>query len=54
MSVTGSSPVQATRKVAVNMEATQPVEAPGTRRGDVINKNATQPVEAPDAGPKFC
>ena len=47
--VTGSSPVQATGEVAVNMEATQPVEAPGTRKGDVINKNATQPVEAPCA-----
>ena len=32
------------------MKATQPVETPGTRRGDVIQKNATQPVEAPGAG----
>ena len=29
------------------MKATQPVETPGTRRGDVIQKNATQPVETP-------
>ena len=32
-----------TRKVAVNMKATQPVEAPGAGM-------ATQPVEAPGAG----
>ena len=48
--VTSSSPVQATGEVAVNMKATQPVEAPGTRRGDVIHKNVTQPVVAAGAG----
>ena len=48
MSVTGSSNVQATGEVPV--KATQPVEAPGTRRGDVIQQNATQPVKVPRAG----
>ena len=48
-SVTGSSLVHATFEVAV-FKATQPVEAPGARRGDVIQKNATQPVEAAGAG----
>ena len=48
VSFTGPSLVQATGEVAV-IKATQPVEAPGTRRGDVIQKNATQPVEAPSA-----
>ena len=50
VSVTSASPVQATGEVAVNLNATQPVEGPSTRRGDVISKNATQPVEAPGAG----
>ena len=50
VSVTSSNHVQATGEVPV--KATQPVEAPGTRRGDVIQQNATQPVEAPGAGPK--
>ena len=49
LSVTGPCLVQATGEVAV-IKATQPVEAPGTRRGNVIQKNATQPVEAPGAG----
>ena len=45
MSVTAASPVQATRE-----SATQPLEAPSTRRGDVISKSATQAVEASSAG----
>ena len=49
MIVTSSSPVQA-GEVAGNMKATQSVEAPSTKRGDVINKNTTQPVEASSAG----
>ena len=48
--MTGSSHVQATGEVPV--KATQPVEAPSTRRRDVIQQNATQPVEAPGAGPE--
>ena len=51
VSVTSPSLVQATGEVAV-IKATRPVEAPGTRRGDVTQKNATQPVEAPGAGPE--
>ena len=51
MIVIGPSLVQATGEVPV-MKATQPVEAPGTRRGVVIQQNATQPVEAPGAGPE--
>ena len=47
--VTGPSLVQATGEVPV-MKATQPVEAPGTRRGVVVQQNATQPVEAAGAG----
>ena len=45
----GVSDVSVTGEVAV-MKATQPVEAPGTRREDMIQKNAIQPVEAPSAG----
>ena len=52
VSLTGASPVQAIGEVAANMTATQPVEAPGTRRGDVISQTATQPVEASGAGPE--
>ena len=48
VSVTGPSPVQATRELPI-MKATQPVEAPGTRRG-VLIQHATQPFEAPSAG----
>ena len=50
MNVTGDNPVQATGEVAVNMNTTQPVEAPSMRMGEVISKNATQPVETPSAG----
>ena len=40
---TGASPVQATGDVS----ATQPVEAPGMKRGSAASRTATQPVEAP-------
>ena len=45
--LSGASPVQATGDVAASMTATQPVEAPGMKRGSAASMTATQPVEAP-------
>ena len=44
---TGASPVQATENIDANMNATQPVEAPGTMMGSAASMIATQPAEAP-------
>ena len=43
---TGASPVQATGDVTASMTATQPVEAPHTKRGSTASMIATRPVEA--------